>query len=83
MRRTASKRDRSCTTAYKVRSRIESGGARLWRLDDFRDQPFTAVAQTLSRMTRDGQLQRLSKGIYYRPRQSSFGPTLREIFIPL
>ena len=75
MYRTTSNRDRSRTTAYKVRTRIESGGERIWRLDDFRDQPLTAVVQTLSRMTRDGELQRLSKGIYYRPRQSRFGPT--------
>lgn len=64
------------TVAKQVRDRIENGGERLWRLEDFRDQPFTAVAQALSRMVRGGQLQRLSKGTYYRPRQSNFGPTL-------
>jgi len=73
---TTRKKDRSRTTADQVRTRIESGGERLWRLDDFRDQPFTAVAQALSRMVRDGELQRLSKGTYYCPRQSKFGPTL-------
>lgn len=76
MRRLSTKRDRSQTTANQVRMRIEAGGERLWRLEDFRDQPFTAVAQTLSRMTKDGELQRLSKGTYYRSRQSNFGPTL-------
>ena len=35
--------------------------------------PFTAVAQSLSRLTRGGVLQRLSKGVYYRPRQTPFG----------
>jgi len=73
---TIRKKDRSRTTANQVRARIEAGGERLWRFDDFRDHPFTAVAQALSRMVRNGELQRLSKGTYYRPRQSKFGPTL-------
>jgi hypothetical protein len=59
-----------------VRKRIERGGERLWRLDDFRDLPFSAVAQALSRLTRQGLLQRLSKGVYYRPKQTTFGKSL-------
>ena len=38
--------------ASLVRQRIERGGERLWRLEDFRDLPFAAVAQALSRLTR-------------------------------
>jgi hypothetical protein len=64
------------TIAKQVRARIQKGGERLWRLEDFRGQSFTAVAQTLSRMARDGELQRLSKGTYYRPGRSNFGHTL-------
>jgi hypothetical protein len=45
----------------------------LWRLEDFRDFPFTAAAQALSRMTRRGELERLSKGIYYHTRETAFG----------
>jgi hypothetical protein len=56
-----------------VRQRIEKGGERVWRLEDFRDLPFTAVAQALSRLTRAGALERLSKGIYYKTRQTAFG----------
>jgi uncharacterized protein DUF6088 len=56
-----------------IRRRIEAGGERLWRLEDFHDLPFTAVAQALSRLARQGELQRLSKGIYYSPRQTAFG----------
>jgi len=56
-----------------VRQRIERGGERLWRLEDFRDLPFAAVAQALSRLTRAGVIQRLSKGVYYRTRQTAFG----------
>lgn len=60
-------------TATLIRMRIEEGGERLWRLDDFRDLSFTAAAQALSRLARKGRIQRLSKGIYYRPRNTAFG----------
>ena len=56
-----------------VRRRIQGGGERVWRLEDFRDLPFTAVAQALSRLTRDGTVERLSKGIYYRTRETALG----------
>jgi hypothetical protein len=56
-----------------VRQRIARSGERLWRLDDFRDLPFAAVAQALSRLTRQGTLERLSKGIYYCTRETAFG----------
>ncbi len=56
-----------------VRQRIERGGERLWRLDDFRDFPCSAVAQALSRLTRKGTIERLSKGVYYRNRETVFG----------
>ena len=60
-------------TAAVVRSRIENGGERLWRFDDFSDQPFPAVAKALSRLARDGVIERLSKGTYYRTRHTAFG----------
>jgi len=59
--------------AALVRQRIEHGGERLWRFEDFRTLPFTAVAQALSRLTRLGMLERLSKGVYYRTRETTFG----------
>jgi len=59
--------------AALIRRRIERGGERLWRLEDFRAYPFTAVAQALSRLTRLGILERLSKGVYYRARETTFG----------
>ena len=65
---------RSVTTL--MRQRIESGGERLWRLDDFRDFPATAAAQTLSRMARAGTIERLSKGVYYRARSTVLGKSL-------
>jgi hypothetical protein len=56
-----------------IRQRIDRGGERVWRLDDFRDLPFAAAAQALSRLTRKGMLERLSKGVYYRNRETMFG----------
>ncbi|HUY93625.1 MAG TPA: DUF6088 family protein [Pirellulales bacterium] len=56
-----------------IRQRIERGGERLWRYADFHDLPFTAVAQALSRLFRAGEIQRLTKGVYYRPRRTAFG----------
>ena len=47
----------------------------LWRMEDFSDLPSAAVAQTLSRLARTNDIQRLSKGTYYRSRQSAFGRT--------
>jgi Family of unknown function (DUF6088) len=56
-----------------IRRRIDSQGERLWRLEDFADLQFSAVAQALSRLVRQGYLERLSKGIYYSTRTTSFG----------
>jgi Family of unknown function (DUF6088) len=59
--------------AESVRGRIRGGGERVWRLADFSGMPFMAVAQTLSRLARQGVIQRLGKGLYYRPRQTALG----------
>ncbi len=61
--------------AKTVRDRIEAGGERIWRLADFKNMPLTAVAQALSRLFRLGIIQRLGKGLYYKPRQTAFGPS--------
>ena len=70
------KTSRSRTAARTVLRRIETGGDRIWRLSDFTDLPFQAVAQALSRLTRQGRLRRLGKGLYYRSRPTAFGPSL-------
>jgi hypothetical protein len=72
------KHDQTKTRRYNrvmavIRRRIEAEGERLWRLEDFHDLPFTAAAQALSRLARQGELQRLSKGVYYSSRQTAFG----------
>ena len=63
----------AANTAETVRRRIEASGERVWRLADFQGMPFTAVAQALSRLSRRGVIQRLGKGLYYRPRPTAFG----------
>jgi hypothetical protein len=67
------KTPRAKLTAGLVRKRIETAGERLWRYEDFGDLPFSAVAQALSRLARAGAIERLSKGVYYRNRQTAFG----------
>jgi Family of unknown function (DUF6088) len=59
--------------AQWIRRRIERGGERLWRFEDFPGLRWSAVAQSLSRLSRQGKLQRLSKGVYYAGRQTAFG----------
>jgi hypothetical protein len=60
-------------TAETVRRRIEASGERVWRMADFEGMSFTAVAQALSRLARQGVIQRLGKGLYYRSRPTAFG----------
>jgi hypothetical protein len=76
MRIAQHKVSRSPNITATVRQRIESSGERVWRLTDFTELPFPAVAQALSRLARQGQLRRLGKGLYYRSRQTPFGPSL-------
>lgn len=61
------------TVTKEIRKRIERHGERFWRYSDFADLPITAVTKALSRLEKSGQLQRLSKGIYYRSRPTAFG----------
>jgi len=68
-----SRRGRAGLAAATVRDRVAHGGERLWRHDDFRDLPPQAVSQALSRLARHGELRRVHKGTYYRPRRSALG----------
>lgn len=61
--------------ATLVRERISRSGDRLWRFEDFQDLPLPAVAKALSRLAKEGVVERLSKGTYYRPRPTAFGPS--------
>ena len=63
----------SGSAAAEVRRRVLAGGERFWRHDDFRGLPPSAIATTLSRLAREGELQRVRKGVYYRPRMTVIG----------
>jgi hypothetical protein len=60
-------------TAERIRNRIEQEGGKYWRQSDFPELPPFAVSQTLSRLVKAGILERVSKGLYYRPRTTRFG----------
>lgn len=82
MEKKKTKKPSTVSIAKRVRDQIETGGERVWRLSDFENMPFTAVAQALSRLNRQKVIQRLGKGIYYRSRQTIFGqskPNLNKI----
>lgn len=70
---THAKRRVKSSAANQVRRAIEAGGERVWSVQDFPNLPFPAVAQTLSRLARHGDIRRVSKGLYYRPRKTAFG----------
>lgn len=64
------------SAAATVRDRVTRGRSRYWKHSDFADLPASAVAMTLSRLAREGVLQRVGKGVYYRPRNTSLGPSI-------
>jgi hypothetical protein len=58
----------------KTLLRLDKASSRLACAADFDDTPLTAAAPTLSRMHRKGVIQRLGKGLYYRPCQKAVRP---------
>jgi hypothetical protein len=60
-------------TAELVRKRIEAEGERFWRVSDFGTLPPSAVAKALSRLAQQDVLERIGKGLYYRPRMTALG----------
>lgn len=65
--------DGAVLTTKRVRSRVRRGGERFWRHTDFADLPPVSVSQALSRLAKRGELQRVRKGLYYRPRPTVLG----------
>jgi hypothetical protein len=72
----ASHQHRVGSAAATVRERVTQGPERYWKHADFADLPASAVAMALSRLTGEGVLRRVGKGVYYRPRQTSLGPSI-------
>lgn len=57
-----------------IRNRIVRGNpGHIWTYSDFSSFPATAVAATLSRLHKEGVIERVRKGVYHRPRTSRFG----------
>jgi hypothetical protein len=73
-------KNRQRSIVGRIRARIEAAGERVWRATDFQcaDRAWTAqaIAQSLSRLSRQGVVRRLGKGLYYRGRETAFGPSL-------
>jgi Family of unknown function (DUF6088) len=59
-----------------VRERVLAAGEHYWSLADFRDLPAAAAAHALSRLAGEGELQRVRKGLYYRPKATVIGPSI-------
>lgn len=67
-------RSRASSIAHAVRSRILRGGEdRLWTYADFARLDRIAVAAALSRLARAGDITRVRRGVYYRPKPTRFG----------
>ncbi|MCM2321804.1 MAG: DUF6088 family protein [Oligoflexia bacterium] len=61
-------------TAQTVRNKItDQGPDSLWSYADFGGVPFQALAKALSRLVKDGLIQRVRKGIYYYPKKTALG----------
>lgn len=74
--RTSAGRTWKNSAAGNVRKTIERERKAYWRQGDFPDLPPGAASQALSRLAREGVLQRVSKGIYYFARPTVFGKSL-------
>jgi hypothetical protein len=59
--------------AAQVRRQVLAGGERFWRHEDFEGLSPSGVATALSRLVRDGELLRVRKGVYFRPRPTVIG----------
>ena len=67
---------RHLSVAGAIRSRIARGGEdRLWTYADFPHRERMAIAAALSRLSREGLVRRLRRGLYYRPRITVLGPS--------
>lgn len=67
---------RSESAAAQVRRQVLAGGERFWRHEDFEGLSPSGVATALSRLVREGDLQRVRKGVYFRPRPTVIGPSI-------
>src|SRR5215211_337734 len=68
------KRAKDDSLAHAVATRVKTGGDdRLWTYADFPGANRTALAAALSRLVKAGELTRVRRGVYYRPKTTMFG----------
>lgn len=68
------KRAKEDSIAHAVATRVRRGGDdRLWTYADFQGVGRIALAAALSRLARAGELTRVRRGVYYRPKRTVFG----------
>lgn len=72
--RSDGRRDGSVSAAVAVR--VAAGGERFWKLSDFADLPAGAAVRALSRLTADGELRRVQRGVYWHGRATVLGPSI-------
>lgn len=66
----------SIENSIKAYPELKIIDAQAYYSNNFNDIPETTFYKTISRMTEKGVLQRISKGIYCKPKQGRFGVTL-------
>jgi Family of unknown function (DUF6088) len=66
----------SIENSIKAYPKLKIIDAQAYYSKHFNDIPETTFYKTISRMTEKGELQRISKGIYCKPKQGRFGVTL-------
>lgn len=65
----------SVSIAKKTRNAVLRSKKRVWTIDDFKMDKPGAILRELSRLTEEGLLVRVSKGIYVRPVSTPLGPS--------
>lgn len=63
----------SKSTTATVKDLVLCSADRIWTYSDLAELPPSAVSQALSRLARKGELRRIRKGVYYRPKQTAVG----------
>jgi hypothetical protein len=64
---------RRLATSAEIQRRVQAGGERVWSFEELAGARPLAAAQALSRLVARGELQRIQRGLYYRPRPSRYG----------
>lgn len=68
------KRAKEDSIAHAVATRVRRGGLdRLWTYADFPGTGRAALAAALSRLAKAGEITRIRRGVYYRPKRTLFG----------